>query len=263
MNEQDVANLSEGKKPRILFVDLETSPILGWAWQGYETTLLEIEQDSRILCFSYKWQDEKRIRNVSLRDFPYKANRFKIDDWPVVEKLWALFNEADVIIAQNGDRFDIRVANARFLEHGLTPPEDYKTVDTLKIARKYFKLTFNSLDHLCRFLRLERKADPGSKQTWFDCMNGVESAWRRMTFYNNKDVECLVAVYDKMKGWHKTHPNLTFFTRNRACPSCLSKRFKRDGYRFDNTGKLQRYRCLDCGRLITGERITLGAVAMH
>lgn len=255
LDERAIAQLGEAKKPRVLFVDLENTPLLGWSWDGYETTILEIEQDPRLLCFSYQWQGEKKIHNVSLRDFKYRGNRFKIDDWYVVEKLWHLFDEADIIVAQNGDRFDIRVANARFLQHGLPPPNEYKTVDTLKIARRYFKLTFNSLDHLCRFLKLERKADPGSKGTWFRCMDGDTKAWEHMIYYNNKDVECLVNVYDKMKGWHVAHPNLSILTRNHVCPTCQSRNVIKDGYRFANSGRYQKFCCRDCGRRFAGTEL--------
>jgi hypothetical protein len=31
-------------------------------------------------------------------------------------------------------------------------PEPYKTVDTLKIAKKYFAVSSNKLDYLCQFL---------------------------------------------------------------------------------------------------------------
>lgn len=248
LDEAMVASLNDsGKKPRILLVDLETSPILGWAWDGWETTLLEIEQDSRILCFSYKWLGDKKVQNVSIWQFKKKLNRFNLDDWPVVEKLWNLFNEADVIVAQNGNKFDIKVANTRFLYHGLTPPSEHKDVDTLVIARRYFKMSFNSLDHLCRFLKIPRKADPGSKKTWFDCMDGKAEAWHRMISYNNKDVVCLDGVYNRMKGWYKAHPNLTLLTRNFTCPTCTSRNLKKDGFRFNRTGKYQRWVCRDCG----------------
>lgn len=245
-----MARLSDAHKPRILFVDLETSPILGWAWDGWDTTLLEIEQDSKILCFSYRWADESKVHNVSLWQFHKKGtlwNRYTFDDWEVVEKLWHLFNEADVIVAQNGNRFDIRVANTRFLYHGLQPPKEHKDVDTLVIARKYFKMTFNNLDHLCRFLQIPRKADPGSKKTWFECMDGNKESWKRMIDYNNRDVECLANVYDKMKGWYKNHPNLTFFTRNVACSTCLSNHIKKDGIRWSRMQKYQRWQCNSCG----------------
>lgn len=263
MDERAIAKLGDGKQPRILSVDLENTPLLGWAWDGYDTTILEIEQDPRLLCFSYRWRGEKKIHNVSLVDFGYKGDRFNIDDFHVTEKLWQLFNEADLIIAQNGDRFDTRVANARFLQHGLPPPAEYKTVDTLKIARKYFKLVFNNLDHICRFTGVERKADPGSKKTWFDCMNGDEKAWKKMIYYNNKDVECLDNVYDKMKGWHKSHFNLSLLTRNVACPICQSRRenWNKNGFAYKSGGKYQRYSCKICGNpTIVGEKIELPRV---
>lgn len=263
IDERTIARLREGKEPRILFIDLETSPILGWAWEGYETTLLEVEQDTRILCFSYNWQNEKKIYSVALPDFKYKPNRYHIDDWPLVEKLWLLFNEADLIVAQNGDKFDIRVANARFLQHGLQPPAEYKTVDTLKIAKKYFKLTFNSLDNLCRYLKVERKVDAGSKNTWFKCMDGDKAAWKHMTYYCSQDVDRLIKVYDKMKGWHKTHPNLSLLTRSDACPVCQSHRSKKQGFWYSRTQKKQRILCLDCGRERRGAAEPLAKVEVY
>lgn len=250
INTKDIARQKDaiGREPRVLFVDLENSPLLGFAWDGYETTLLDIVQDSKILCFSYKWQHEKKIRNVSLLDFPYKPNRFKIDDSKVVTELWGLFNEADIIVAQNGDRFDVRVANARFLAHELPPPSPYVTVDTLKIARRHFKLAFNSLDHLCRFLGIERKVDAGGIHTWWKCMDGELKAWKHMIYYCNADVDRLVKVYDKMKGWHKTHPNLSLFTRNDdCCPRCQGTDYILNGKRLVALGWRQEYKCNGCG----------------
>lgn len=251
LDEARIAQLtSDGVKPKILYVDLETSPILGWAWDGYETTLLDIEQDSKIISFAYQWEGEDRVKAKALTDFPYKPNRFKIDDRDLVFALYELFQKADMIVAQNGDRFDVRVANARFLYYQLPPPAEYKTVDTLKVARKYFKMPFHSLDHMCRYMGIERKVDAGGKGTWFRCMDGDAKAWRHMIYYNKKDVDCLREVYKRMRGWHKTHPNLSFLTRNNGvCPTCQSRKFKRDGYRYLRIGKQQVFECTEklCG----------------
>lgn len=250
ITEKDIAKQKDAiaRDVKVLFIDLENSPILGFSWDSYEATLLDVVEDSKILCFSYKWQHETKIHNVSLLDFPYKPNRFKIDDSKVVAELWGLFNEADIIIAQNGDRFDVRVANARFLAHGLPPPSPYQTIDTLKIARRYFKLAFNSLDHLCRFLKIERKVDAGGIHTWWKCMDGDPKAWKHMIYYCNADVDRLVKVYNKMKGWHKNHPNVSLYTRrDDACPRCQSTNSQLNGKRLVAGGWKQEYMCNDCG----------------
>jgi hypothetical protein len=252
--ERDLARNYEGPKsrqPKILFVDLENTPGLGWFWPpGYETTILDIEKDPVLLCFSYKWGHQKRIHNVSLPDFQgYTQTRFNIDDREVVHKLWDLFNEADVIIAQNGDNFDCKVANTRFLKYGLNPPAEYKTVDTLKVARSYFKFSFNSLDHLCRFLGIERKVDAGGKGTWFRCMDGSEKDWKHIIYYNNADVDRLMKVYERMRGWIKNHPVMNLYTRKlNHCPVCMSNEIAKNGTKLLKTGWKQKWSCKNCGK---------------
>lgn len=252
MNERELAvqkDVYRSREPKILLVDLETTPILGWSWDGWDTTLLDVEQDTKILCFAYKWLGQKQVRTYAIWDAEdYKPNRFNIDDSEVVLELWKLFNEADIIVAQNGDKFDIRTANARFLFYRLAPPADYKSVDTLKIARKYFKMPFHSLDHMLRYLKMERKVDPGSKKTWFDCMNGVEPAQKHMLYYNRADVDRLEMIYKAMRGWHKTHPILNLYTRKlNHCPVCQSKNMIKNGPRPTKGGIRQKWACKECG----------------
>src|SRR3546814_6332122 len=59
----------------------------------------------------------------------YHENRTD-DDVDITAKLIALLDEADVVIGQNSDRFDLPTINGRALVAGLKPPSPYKTVDT-------------------------------------------------------------------------------------------------------------------------------------
>ena len=67
-----------------------------------------------MLSFAWKWADEKKVHCKALCDYPGYAKN-KTDDTPLIKDLWKLFDEADILIAHNGDRFDRRKANSRFL----------------------------------------------------------------------------------------------------------------------------------------------------
>lgn len=229
---------------KILYFDLETTPILGYVWRAYEDSLLDIKKDFGLLCFAYSWNDEQVVIE-SLSTSTEKQ---------MTKKLWELFNEADVIVAQNGDKFDIKVSNALFLRHKLKPPAPYKTVDTLKLAKKYFRFTRNSLDFLSQSLLGERKLET-DKSLWFKCMEGDKDAFKKMEKYCVHDVVLLRRLYNKLKPWHTGHPNANLYTDNtHVCPVCGGKTQRR-GFMYTRAGKFQRYQCTTCGAWSKGEKI--------
>jgi DNA polymerase III epsilon subunit-like protein len=81
-----------------------------------------------MLSWSFKWLDGKHITKGLCDYKTFKKD--KTNDKELVTELWELFNEADILIAHNGDRFDRRKSNTRFLKHHLTPPQPYQTIDT-------------------------------------------------------------------------------------------------------------------------------------
>ncbi len=225
-------------------MDIETSPNLGYTWSKWETNVLSFERETYLLCYAYKWYGETKTKVVSLPDFPtYKKN--KADDKSLVKSLWDLFEEADIIIAHNGDKFDIKYSNGRFLYHGFTPPTTYKTVDTLKVARGKFKLNSNSLNDLGKFLNVGKKVETGGFELWLGCMEGNEESWKKMCKYNKQDVELLEQVYIKLLPWVRNHPNLVLHEDTPACTHCESLKVWKIG--FDKFSTRQRWRCMGCG----------------
>jgi DNA polymerase III epsilon subunit-like protein len=71
-------------------------------------------------------------------------------------------DEADLICAHNGDAFDIKKINSRLIVNGFKPPSPFKTIDTLKIARRVFKFDSNKLDNIGRYL----SRGPEDPQHW-------------------------------------------------------------------------------------------------
>ena len=241
---------------KILLIDIETAPNLGWFWEMWETNPIGIKTNWHLLSFSYKWLDEKKVKTFALPDFPgYQKD--KDDDKLLIKELWKLLDEADIVIAHNGDRFDIKKANARFIYHKLTPPTPYKTIDTLKVARNKFKFDSNKLDSLGKYLGVGSKLPHTGAHLWFGCMAGDMSSWKLMRQYNEQDIHLLEAVYLKLRPWMTNHPNINIYDEVQdACPHCGGKVQKR-GFGYTQLGSYQRYQCTNkvCGAWSRGAAI--------
>jgi len=235
-------------KTKILLFDIETAPNLGYVWGKWEQDVIEFKDNWYILCFCAKWLDSSRILKSSL-PMHTLYRKDKENDKEVVKELWKLLNEADIVIAHNGDQFDIKKANARFIFHGLKPPAPYKTIDTRKVARRYFKFDSNKLDELGRYLNIGRKMKHEGFSLWLRCMAGDRKAWNKMLKYNKQDVLLLEQIYKKFLPWVDNHPNrLMFEGIDFGCPNCSSLNLKKKGYAYTSTNTYQRYRCGECGK---------------
>ncbi len=238
-------------EPRILFIDIETAPLIGYAWQKWETNIIDTKQDWYILCFAYKWMGDKKIHACALPDYKlYKKS--SEDDSELVKSLWELFNEADIIVAHNGDEFDIKKSNARFIAHGLTPPTPYKTIDTKKVAKQSFKFDSNKLDELGRYFGLGRKLPHTGFHLWKGCMTGDKKSWELMIKYNKQDIVLLEKVYLKMRPWMKSFPIVR--ANNGSCRHCESNHVQKRGFAFTRTYKIQRLQCINCRAWSLGDK---------
>lgn len=238
--------------PNILFLDVETSPIRGWTWGMHEQEVISVDQHSHMLSFSCKWQHEKRIKTFALPDFPGYTKDLR-NDKLLVTMLWNYISWADIVVAHNGDKFDMKKANARFVFHGLTPPPPVKTIDTLKIARRYFKFDSNKLDDLGKYLGLGEKLAHTGFKLWKDCMLGDMKAWKLMKQYNEQDIVLLEKIYMKLRSWDTSHPNTTVYKEGygkekMVCKTCGSFCVQKRGVGVLRDKKYQRIQCQDCGR---------------
>jgi DNA polymerase elongation subunit (family B) len=229
------------KKPKILLWDIETSLSLVTTFGIWDQNipLSNIIQDWYIHCASVKELGNPKIK---------VAYTYTSDDRKVVEFLHKELSQADVIIAHNGDAFDIKKLNTRVLELGMTPLPPIKSIDTLKIARKNFKFMSNKLEYLAVKLGVEQKGTT-SHGLWVKALKGDKKAIKEMVEYNKQDVVVLEQVYEKLKGYDHSAFNFNLYSNGEdVCPSCNSKNLKRNGYAYTSTGKYQRLTCTDCGK---------------
>jgi hypothetical protein len=183
--------------PKVLIYDIETAPAAAWVWSAYKTNILGMKQDWYLLSFAYKWLGQKGTHFVSLPQDPSFTSGSTDDLW-VAARLASLFDAADVVIAHNGDNFDQKKANARFLYHGIDPPSPYQQIDTLKEARRYFNNYQNSLKELGRIYTKEDKMSHEGFDLWLGCMAGDPEKWATMEKYNRQDVRVLERLYRRL-----------------------------------------------------------------
>jgi hypothetical protein len=241
--------------PRIAFIDIETAPMIIAAWTPYEANAVWVERDTFINSFAVKWSDRKSIKVYALPDYSgYQRNRFS--DKKIARDLWRTLNDADIIVAHNGDAFDLKKINSRLAVHGLNPPAPYKSIDTLKISRQSCKFDSNKLDNLARYFGIGRKLPNTGADLWRRCDAGDMKAWRTMRRYNAHDVWLLEQVYYKVRPWAKSHPDLRLYADAPGCPKCLSKNVQRRGVSVARARKYQRFQCSDCGSWHSGQSVT-------
>jgi len=241
--------------PRILLLDIETSPLLAYTWGMWKQNinLDGIVSDWFMISWAGKWLDQ----NNAFGDILEPTEVILEDDFRITKSLWKALEIADIVITHNGDKFDIKKINARFIENGMGPVTPYKSIDTLKVARKNFGFTSNKLEALARKFGFEGKHTTGFK-LWTDCLKGEPTALLKMFNYNIQDILILEKLYYKLRPWMKSHPNLGLYTIDDEvkCPNCGGVNLLEAGYNTTAISKYQTYRCSECGT-ISRDRSTM------
>lgn len=255
----------EGKKidiklPRVLILDIETAPIEYYGWTYFPNFIDPMSQvvknkdgtpkDWSILTYAAKWLFEPTILSGKVT----LAEAKKRKDKSLIKPLWDLFEEADVIIAHNGDKFDIRRCAWRFKINGLGPASPFQTIDTLKVARKAFGSPSYKQDYLNRSLGLQRKLET-KFELWERCVTGDQSGLDDMLEYNIGDIGGCEDLYLEIRAWVRGPVNLSMYGENhqKQCHNCLSVDLAvLDKPYTTPAGQYKAYRCGNCGAIGRG-----------
>lgn len=232
--------------PKILFLDIETSPKIAYVWRFWKENVgaKQVIDHGHIMSYAAVWDEDRHAS--------YEENRGD-DDSEITKKLIALLDEADIVVGHNVDRFDCNTINGRALVLGINPPSPYKIVDTYQVAKTKFKFESNSLEYLSKILRCENQKLNHAKfpgfLLWLECLKGNKEAWEEMKLYNIMDTFTVRDVYRKMRPWIPQHPNIGVFLEQDkpVCPKCGSEHIQRRGYAHTQLSKFQRFVCMDCG----------------
>lgn len=252
------------REPKILLFDIETSPYLCWTWGLWDqnVALNQIVKERHLLSFAAKWYGQPYVL--------YKDQSKESDisnDKALCETLAALFNEADIIISQNGKKFDERFVKGRMLLHGLKPYRPFVHVDVLVLSRK-FDLTSRKLEYMSEKFspehkKLKHEEFPGM-ELWKECMGGNQLAWEVMREYNRNDVLSLEPVYEALRPWGIGVNLNAFHSATSYKCQCGSEGFQRDPELARTaTGQFERFQCKRCGAWHTAKGATNNYISGH
>lgn len=236
------------KTVKILIIDIETAPKIAYVWKFFKENISpkQVLSDGYVMSYAAKWLGEDFIF--------YKDCRDNIeDDTDLIIDINNLLDEADIVVAHYGKKFDLPIIRTRSLILGLRTPSPYKVVDTKEVASKYFRFGSNKLEFLSDVLGVTKKEDhkkyPGF-ELWRECLKGNVDAWEEMKHYNIYDILSLEDVYVKFIPWIDNHPNVSAMLSDNdeaVCPKCGGNYLQHRGYAYTTAGKFQRFMCNDCG----------------
>lgn len=242
--------------PVIGFYDIETAPKVGMYWgPNWQTNIAKQIAGTEILSFAYEYENGGGEFYGAWQDPNWEPGLLKRDrdEW-LMRRLWAFLDSVDVVVAHNGNKFDQKKANARFLRYGMTPPSHYIEVDTLLLSRTFFGLDSHKLDDLAAHLGLEGKVSHSGIDLWEGVMLGNAKDQADMGEYNVRDTALLAEVFPLLEPWVGFNGKGRKFNRllwlpemELRCPTCLSWDLVPNGYRPTATAKKQSYLCQECG----------------
>jgi len=207
-----------------LFFDIETGyyilKVKAWQMKNYNTYFDEndIINDKKIICISYKWQDEDRVHTLH-----WDKNQ---NEKTMLKKFIKVMGEADELVGHNIDSFDIKGLRTRCIANGVLMYPTYRTLDTLKKSRQYFNNASNKLDYLAKWLNVGGKLDHDGMKMWQKVVEDNDrSELKKMINYCERDVVINQDVYSVMSPYiyHNTNFAVLKGENKWNCPECAGK----------------------------------------
>jgi DNA polymerase elongation subunit (family B) len=179
----------------VLLFDLETSPSKFWGWgtgeQYVSYNMLVEGTETKVITSQYK----KLLVDKEAKYLVWDWNGVQGgDDSSLVEETVRLVNNADIVIGQNVNNFDIKVLQERAKILRLSPISIDFPLDTLTTSRKSFKSMSHRLDYRSKQHGLGGKIKM-EMQDWIDILEGRVSPEEKMVPYGLKDVEDTEEVF--------------------------------------------------------------------
>lgn len=233
------------EKIKRLFFDIETSPMIVYTWRtGYKLDIGtdNIIEDWKIICISWKWEGEDKVYNL-------KWDNSKCDK-KMLQKFIKVTNQADELIAHNGDKFDIKKIRTRCIFHRIPMFPNYRTLDTLKKSKSIFNFNSNRLDYIAKFLGVGQKIQHEGFNMWVKCMQGDKEALNKMVEYCDGDIVVLEDVWFVLQDYIKnnTHIGAHNLKLKASCPTCGSEDITLIKNNFTALGTIKRLlECNSCG----------------
>lgn len=259
-------------KPNVLTLDIERIPgrarhvhrgltiegdfwdLSGWKHLiGYRLPPESVIEWPRTICAAWRWYGTKRTEFASEWDDGRDE---------MLQRIWDAYDRAELLYGHNVAGFDTKNLNAEWLTLGLSAPSPFKTLDTLKEARKTFGFESNTLASLTQRLGIATKTDKYNVEMARAAVAGDKTQQRKIRAYNVGDIDASEAFVDRLRGWIPGHPHNVVGTIDDrpTCNQCWGDNLVRTGTKLAQQIVYVLYRCQDCGGNVQGTRHSRAAV---
>lgn len=240
-------------KPKILFLDIETSPCIGVFFNTGNQYVSEeqIIEHTQVICICTR--DEKNeTRTFSWDNLakPFGLVSLEYSDKLMLQDFVDYAKDFELLVGHNGKAFDVKVLVGRMCYHKIPPLPIIPIEDTFRQVLGSMRLPSYKLSYLCRYFGLGYKIQTGGIKLWIDVMGGNEKSLAYMIKYCAYDTLLMKRLWERIKPYVKSSFNMAVFDNRPCCPSCAGKLIK-DGFTLTTAGKKQRYQCTKCGKYCT------------
>lgn len=236
---------------KVLFFDIETSipKVYTYGLFDQNISIANIIEHPRMIAFTAKWINKKPILAYS----EYHDTREGM-----LQAMWDLLDEADVVVGWNSRSFDVKWVNSEFMVEKMSPPSPYKQLDLMREVKRNARFLSNKLSYISDRLLSDDKIDYNMASMWIKVDNPLTSEedrkkeWNAMLRYAKKDTALLEPIFKELLPWLKMPHPMIESTEEALCHACGSSELTRRGYSLTLTGKYQRYCCDNCGSWLRG-----------
>jgi hypothetical protein len=230
--------------PRVGILDIETLPIIGYAWDIWQQNIgiEQIIKDSCILSWAGKFLNEPTMYSDILTSKESKERNTE----RIVKSCWEFLSKCHVVIGHNFQSFDSKHLNTAFLHYDL-PPLKYTIVDTLLVSKQNFRFTSNKMAYINKVLGIQEKLDHEGFPMWRGCDEGKQESLDAMLDYNLGDIGATEELFYIIRPYVKNF-NIALYneTEEAQCPVCGSTELTNEGYYYTPAGKWESMRCNKC-----------------
>jgi hypothetical protein len=236
-------------KPRILSLDVENSPHLVYSYDlwGANISPDKIVEPARLLCWAGKWYGKSSV---------IFASEYHDGVESMLDQLWQVLDEADIIVTYNGVRHDLPIILRTLLENGYPPPSPWHDIDLYQVVKRRYKFASNRLGYVTQALGLETKLETGVAQLWKKVLDEDDKAWSAFRRYNKQDTIVTELLFRALLPIIKM-PHLGLWSGDMSsCPRCGSMELTPAGIVTTKTSAYMKCVCICkswCKMLANGE----------
>lgn len=243
-----MSNTASSISPKILIYDVETSRItanLWWSGKQYVGGS-QITSETKIITVAFKWLGSNKVHYLK-----WDKNQC---DKELMREFLTYYNQADMVIGYNSDRFDNKIINARALKFNFDVNLYVKSLDLMKQAKSKFRLPGYSMNVLAKFLGVQTKMQHSGLSMWEAIQYGnkkeAKKAMKMMIKYNVQDIIVTEQVYLRLRKYLKSpiHIGVLEGEGRTSCPICGNSNVKLHKTTTTSAGSIRRImKCKDDG----------------